>query len=87
MLDGWMRFWTNCFLCFVYFFKKDVNANHRILKSKKRFEYIEFPAKLLNYFSRSNKSNINQSRLEAPCANQMAITTGQIKKNQQVNKK
>ena len=44
----------------VYFFKKDVNANHWFLESKKRFEDIEFPAKLLNYFSRSNKNNINQ---------------------------
>jgi len=28
---------------------------------KKRFEQIELPAKLLDYFLRSNKSNINQS--------------------------
>ena len=28
---------------------------------KKRFEHIELPAKLLDYFLRSNKSNINQS--------------------------
>jgi len=27
---------------------------------KKRFERIELPAKLLDYFLRSNKSNINQ---------------------------
>jgi len=27
---------------------------------KKRFEYIELPAKLLDYFLRSNKRNINQ---------------------------
>jgi len=26
-----------------------------------RFEHIELPAKLLDYFLRSNKSNINQS--------------------------
>jgi len=31
---------------------------------KKRFEHIELPAKLLDYFSRSNKSNINQSGRE-----------------------
>ena len=55
-----MRFWTNCFLCFCIFFKKDVNANYWFLKSKKRFKHIEFPEKLLNHFSRSNKSNINQ---------------------------
>jgi len=28
---------------------------------KKRFEHIELPAKLLDYFLRSNKRNINQS--------------------------
>jgi len=28
---------------------------------KKRFEHIKLPAKLLDYFLRSNKSNINQS--------------------------
>ena len=28
---------------------------------KKRFEHIELPAKLLDYFLRSNKSNINQN--------------------------
>jgi len=27
---------------------------------KKRFEHIELPAKLLDYFLRSNRSNINQ---------------------------
>ena len=27
---------------------------------KKRFEHLELPAKLLDYFLRSNKSNINQ---------------------------
>ena len=29
---------------------------------KKRFEHIELPAKLLDYFLRRNKSNINQSK-------------------------
>jgi len=28
---------------------------------KTRFEHMELPAKLLDYFLRSNKSNINQS--------------------------
>jgi len=28
---------------------------------KNRFEHIELPAKLVDYFLRSNKSNINQS--------------------------
>jgi len=31
-----------------------------ISNQKKRFEQIELPAKLLDYFSASNKSNINQ---------------------------
>jgi len=30
---------------------------------QKRFEHIELPAKLLDYFLLSNKSNINQSRI------------------------
>ena len=29
---------------------------------KKRFEHIELPAKILDYFLRSNKSNINQKK-------------------------
>jgi len=32
---------------------------HRDLKSEKRFEQIELPAKLLDYFLRSDKSSIN----------------------------
>jgi hypothetical protein len=36
--------------------KKPISTNQ-----KKRFEHIELPAKLLDYFLRSNKSNINQS--------------------------
>jgi endonuclease/exonuclease/phosphatase family metal-dependent hydrolase len=32
------------------------------LNLKKRFEHIELPAKLLDYFLRNNKSNINQGR-------------------------
>ena len=39
MLRGGMRSWTNCFFSLTYFFfrkrkAKDVNANHRYLKSK-----------------------------------------------------
>ena len=39
MLRGGMRSWTNCFFPLTYFFfrkrkAKDVNANHRYLKSK-----------------------------------------------------
>ena len=36
--------------------KKPISTN-----LKKRFEHIELPAKLLDYFLRSNKSNINQN--------------------------
>jgi len=35
-----------------------MSAQYRVLL---RFEHIELPAKLLDYFLRSNKSNINQS--------------------------
>jgi len=34
-----------------------------ITNLKKRFEHIKLPAKLIDYFLRSNKSNINQSRI------------------------
>ena len=40
--------------------KKFVRKNPIFTKLKKRFEHIELPAKLLDYFLRSNKSNINQ---------------------------
>jgi len=40
--------------------KKNCQKN-RYLESKKDFEHIVLPAKLLYYFLRSNKSNINQS--------------------------
>jgi len=33
----------------------------RYLESKKDFVHIQLPAKLLDYFLRSNKSNTNQS--------------------------
>ena len=41
--------------------KKNVRKNPIFTSLKKRFEHIELPAKLLNYFLRNNKSNINQS--------------------------
>jgi len=41
--------------------KKNVRKNRYSRIKKKRFEHIELPAKLLAYFLRSNKSNINQS--------------------------
>ena len=42
--------------------KKKIKNKTDIHESKrKRFEHIELPAKLLDYFLRSNKSNINQS--------------------------
>jgi len=40
--------------------KKYVRKNPIFTNLKKRFEHIELPAKLLDYFLRSNKSNINQ---------------------------
>ena len=41
--------------------KKIVRKNPIFTKLKKRFEHIELPAKLLDYFLRSNKSNINRT--------------------------
>ena len=40
--------------------KKNVRNNPIFTNPKKRFEHIELPAKLLDYFVRGNKSNINQ---------------------------
>jgi len=41
--------------------KKNVRKKPILTNLKKGFEHIELPAKLLDYFLRSNKSNINQS--------------------------
>jgi len=41
--------------------KKNVRKKPMFTNVKKRFEHIELPAKILDYFLRSNKSNINQS--------------------------
>ena len=41
--------------------KKKCQKKPIFTNPKKRFEHIELPAKLLDYFLRSNKSNINQS--------------------------
>jgi len=40
--------------------KKKVRKNPIFTNLQKRFEHIELPAKLLDYFLRSNKSNIDQ---------------------------
>ena len=40
--------------------KENVRKNPIFTNLKKRFEHIELPARLLDYFLRSNKSNINQ---------------------------
>ena len=40
--------------------KKNVRKKLIFTNQKKRFEHIKLPAKLLDYFLRSNKSNINQ---------------------------
>jgi len=45
--------------------KKNVRKKPIFLNLKKRFEHVELPAKLLDYFLRSNKSNINQWRQPA----------------------
>jgi len=41
--------------------EKSVRKQLMITNLKKRFEHIELPAKLLDYFLQSNKSNINKS--------------------------
>ena len=41
--------------------KKNVRKKPIFTNLKKRFEHLELRAKLLDYFLRSNKSNINQS--------------------------
>ena len=40
--------------------KKKMSEKPILSNLKNRFEHIELPAKLLDYFLRSNKSNINQ---------------------------
>jgi len=42
-------------------FTKKCQENPIFTNLKKRFMHIELPAKLPDYFLRSNKSNINQS--------------------------
>ena len=41
--------------------EKSVRKKPIFTNLKKRFEHIELPAKLLDYFLQSNKSNINKS--------------------------
>jgi len=45
--------------------KKKKSEKTDIHESKKRFEHIELPAKLIDYFLISNKSNINQKKKES----------------------
>ena len=52
----WVQVYKNVCICLNFFLEKTY-----ILNLKKRFEHIELPAKLLGYFLRSNKSNINQN--------------------------
>jgi len=50
---------------FAHTHKKKCQEKPIFTNLKKRFEHIELPAKLLDYFLRGNKSNINQiSRLQ-----------------------
>jgi len=49
---------------------KKKSQNKPILTNlKKRFEHIELPAKLLDYFLRSNKSNIKKITTDIYCRN------------------
>jgi len=41
--------------------KKNIRKNPIFTNLNNRFEYVELPAKLLDHFLRSNKSNTNQS--------------------------
>jgi len=48
--------------------QKNVRKKPTFTNLKERFEHIELPAKLLDYFFRNNKSNINQNlKSEAWC--------------------
>jgi len=47
--------------------KKTCQKKPIFTNPKKRFEHIELLAKLLDYFLRSNKSNINQSKKKNLC--------------------
>jgi len=42
--------------------KTDIKKKPIFTKLKERFEHIELPAKLLDYFLRSNKININSKK-------------------------
>jgi len=48
---------------------KNVRKNPIFTKLKKRFEHLGIPPKLLDYFLRSNKGNINQLPLETSYSN------------------
>ena len=43
--------------------RENIGHNVHNVHVKNRFEHIELPAKLLDYFLRSNESNINQIRI------------------------
>ena len=47
--------------CLAYTPKRRIEKKWYLLILKKKFEHIELPAKLIDYFLPSNKSNINQS--------------------------
>jgi len=46
--------------------QKKMSKNPIFTNLKKRFQYIELPAKLLDHFLRGNKSNINQNPQHPP---------------------
>jgi len=56
------------FLKTLHTHKKKVRKQPIFTNLKKEFEHIELPAKLLDYFLRSNKSNINQCVIAAHVA-------------------
>jgi len=54
--------------------KKKCQENPILTNLKKRFEHIELPAKLLDYFLLSNKININQSQAISVCYCHLSLT-------------
>jgi len=66
--------------------KKNVRKKPIFTNFKKRFEHIELPAKLLDYFSRINESNINQTGHQNANRNprwssQVSLRTAHLKKD------
>ena len=58
-----LMIWANCLFLYIYFQEQKMYAKTDNANLKKDLSSIELPAKLLNWFSRINKSNINQCAL------------------------